>query len=125
MPAPKNVKQPSDRKPKAATAGADVTGGGKKVEFNGHTYTVDPDALDDWEFTELMAESRTSNDAKVAVGVVMIKALLGTDPESDGEDGKPLPSQYERWKTEQRASHGGRLPNGVAEKFLEAVGLGN
>lgn len=124
MPAPK---KPQDYKKKAepVTAPEDVNGSQRQIEFKGCVYTIDPSRLDDFEFTEAIADARTSDDARVAVGVMMIRALLGTESEGKDDNGNPLPSQYDRWKTEQRNAHGGRLPNDVAGEFMEACKQGN
>lgn len=121
-------KQPQDHKTKAdpndtvASAAQDLGGEAFDVEFNDHTYRVDPSQIDDIEFMEAVADARTdkSGDATIAVLVLMVKSLLGTDSPGEDDDGEPLPSQYDRWKREQREELG-KVNSETIKSFMEAV----
>lgn len=47
--APKSVRQPQDRKPKAS-----AQPGGFEIEFEGQTYVIDQESLDDVELLDLL-----------------------------------------------------------------------
>lgn len=111
MTVPKTAKKPQDHKPKDGPGTAkDDTGATREVEFGGHTYTIHPGAIDDIEMMELIADSRNSGDAKVAVMVEMIRLLLG--------------EKYDRFKSEQREVHG-KLGAEEIQGFIEAAQQGN
>lgn len=65
--APKNVKQPQDRKPK--------TVGQVEVEFEGQTYVIEEEALDDVELLDLLMAA--DEDPRAALAAA--QRIVGTE----------------------------------------------
>lgn len=118
------MKQPMDHQPPkekqvTQTASEDVTGF-KDVEFYGHTYRVNADAVDDIDYLELIGKAGIGDrNAMAALPYQGLVTLLGLDSEGDDDHGNPLPSQYDRWKREQKKVHG-RVGGELIQEFMIA-----
>jgi hypothetical protein len=102
MSAPKHVKQPSDRKPKAETD-ADRT-----VTVRGVEVTLSPDALDDFELLDDLAELQRNQKRGASRVPSMLRRLAGDDGFRAVADGLRDPAS-------------GRVPATVAVVFVFEV----
>lgn len=90
-------KQPADHKPKAGAARY-------AIEWEGQTYTLDQDALDDADTIDLLTEG-TEDQRALALAA---KRIVGDE-------------QWKRFNDSTREKYNGRMPFTVRLKFCEAV----
>lgn len=91
------TKAPQDRKPKA--------GEPHRVEVDGRTWTVDSDALDDFELLDDLGEIEAGNAARLPRA---LRRLLGAE-------------QYKRAIESLRDGDTGRVPVEAGAEFIKAV----